>query len=375
MTTPSSRLLEPGDPLPWSSAPLLAGAPDFRIERIAGQHLLLLAFGSADRAGSTAALRLVAAEQGLFDDERCVFFGITVDPQDAAKRRISHRGGLHFLLDHDRRASIAIGAATPGVASYRPHWLLVDPMLRVLARFPLEAGQQAIAATHAAVQATAGDLTAPVLTVPNVLEPEFRRALIDLYDRHGGTPSGFMREVDGRTVGVHDTSRKRRSDHTIEQEPIRAALRERIGRRLAPMIERAFSFRATRIERYIVACYDGSERGHFAAHRDNTTRGTAHRRFACTINLNDGYDGGDLCFPEFGPRTYRAPAGGAVVFSCSLMHEARPVTSGLRYATLPFLYDDAAARVREANQGALEGGGGYRAEPTTSEEVAAADAG
>ena len=38
-----------------------------------------------------------------------------------------------------------------------------------------------------------------------------------------------------------------------------------------------------------------------------------------------------------------------MVFSCSLLHEATPVTRGVRYATLPFLYDEAAAKVREAN--------------------------
>ena len=57
-----------------------------------------------------------------------------------------------------------------------------------------------------------------------------------------------------------------------------------------------------------------------------------------TINLNaDDYEGGDLRFPEFGPRTYRAPTGGAVVFSCSLLHEATPVTRGraLRLPAVP----------------------------------------
>jgi predicted 2-oxoglutarate/Fe(II)-dependent dioxygenase YbiX len=69
-----------------------------------------------------------------------------------------------------------------------------------------------------------------------------------------------------------------------------------------------------------------------------------------TINLNaDEYEGGDLRFPEFGPRTYCAPTGGAVAFSCSLLHEALPVTRGTRYAFLPFLYDDAAAEIRRAN--------------------------
>jgi predicted 2-oxoglutarate/Fe(II)-dependent dioxygenase YbiX len=112
-----------------------------------------------------------------------------------------------------------------------------------------------------------------------------------------------------------------------------------------------------------VACYDAAEGAHFRAHRDNTAKGTAHRRFAVSINLNDGYDGGELWFPEFGPRRYRPPAGGAVVFSFSLLHEATRVTRGVRYATLPFLYDDAAARVRERNSAFLaDGGGGYGAD-------------
>ena len=81
-----------------------------------------------------------------------------------------------------------------------------------------------------------------------------------------------------------------------------------------------------------------------------------------TINLNAGdYDGGDLRFPEYGGRTYRAPTGGAVVFSCSLLHEATPVTRGKRYAFLPFLYNEEAARIREANNPYLgEGVGEYR---------------
>jgi predicted 2-oxoglutarate/Fe(II)-dependent dioxygenase YbiX len=116
----------------------------------------------------------------------------------------------------------------------------------------------------------------------------------------------------------------------------------------------------------MVACYEASA-GHFKPHRDNTTKGTAHRRFAVTINLNAGeYEGGDLRFPEFGNRTYRAPTGGAIVFSCSLLHEATPVTAGRRYAFLPFLYDEQAARVREANNAHLgEGLAAYQMAATT----------
>ena len=70
-----------------------------------------------------------------------------------------------------------------------------------------------------------------------------------------------------------------------------------------------------------------------------------------TINLNaDDYEGGDLRFPEYGPRTYRAPTGGAIVFSCSLLHEATPVTKGRRFAFLPFLYDEDGAQAARGQQ-------------------------
>jgi len=38
-----------------------------------------------------------------------------------------------------------------------------------------------------------------------------------------------------------------------------------------------------------------------------------------------------------------------VVFSCSLLHEVVPMIRGRRFAFLPFLYDDAAAELRDAN--------------------------
>ncbi len=192
-----------------------------------------------------------------------------------------------------------------------------------------------------------------MLTVPRVLEPDFCRMLIDHYQQQGGRSSGFMRQVGDKTVAMLDDNMKKRRDVGIVDEALVSGLRARVSTRLLPMIAEAFVWQATRIERYIVACYSAEDSGFFSRHRDNTTLGTAHRRFAVSINLNDDFDGGDLRFPEFGPRTYRPPLGGATVFSCSLLHEATPVTRGLRYATLPFLYDEAGAATRRANIGAL----------------------
>jgi predicted 2-oxoglutarate/Fe(II)-dependent dioxygenase YbiX len=38
-----------------------------------------------------------------------------------------------------------------------------------------------------------------------------------------------------------------------------------------------------------------------------------------------------LAFPEYGPRRFKPPVGGAVVFSCSLPHAVARMTRGRRY--------------------------------------------
>jgi predicted 2-oxoglutarate/Fe(II)-dependent dioxygenase YbiX len=128
------------------------------------------------------------------------------------------------------------------------------------------------------------------------------------------------------------------------------AVRSRLTERLLPMVRRAFGWQATEIERDLICRYDADELGFFSAHRDDVTAGTAHRKFAVTINLNAGeYEGGRLRFPAFGRRVYAPPTGGATVFCCSLLHEVTPVTRGRRYCFVPFLYDAEGARLRRAN--------------------------
>lgn len=348
-----TRMLAQGEAVPWFHASALHGNPRYAFDSAAGRWIVMLFMGSGGYDASQAALRLIEANRDLFDDDRACFFGITIDPTDVAQERIAQMlPGIRWFLDYDRAVSTRYGAvkAENDAIAYTPHWLLLDPMLRVRSRAALPDGAAILAELRGLVARPLETVNAPVLVVPNVLPPELCRHLIGLYQRHGGTDSGFMRERDGVTVAMLDHSHKRRADYTIEDEPILAVLKDRMATVLRPVIQRAFQFDASRIERFIVACYDASIGGHFRAHRDNTTKGTAHRKFACTINLNaEGYEGGDLCFPEFGPGTYRAPTGGAVVFSCSLLHEARPVTKGTRYAFLPFLYDEDGARIRERN--------------------------
>ena len=165
-----------------------------------------------------------------------------------------------------------------------------------------------------------------------------------------------MREVDGRTVTVADHAHKRRRDAIIEDIELIKETQKRIIRRVVPMVERVHQFNATRMERCIVCCCAADEKAYFRAHRDNTTKGTAHRRFAVSISLNDDFDGGEVSFPEFSPRGYKPPVGGAVVFPCSLLHAVSVVTRGRRFVFLPFLYDNAEAKIREQKSKFLEDG-------------------
>lgn len=348
-----SRLLVPGQLAPWFNAPALNANRRFAFDTVAGRWIVLLFLGSGAHEAPHAALRMLEASRDLFDDDNACFFGVTVDPGDAETGRVAQSiPGIRWFLDYDAKVSTAYGAieTRDGKVVYSPHWLLVDPMLRVRHRAALADGEEIFAALRRHLAAEPEVATAPVLVVPGIFAPDLCRHLVGLYETHGGEESGFMRDVNGVTTAVHDHRHKRRNDYTITDRDLIESLKSRLSLVLSPMIRRAFQFNASRIERWIVACYDAEQGGHFRAHRDNTTAGTAHRRFACTINLNaEDYEGGDLRFPEFGQRTYRAPTGGAVVFSCSLLHEAQPVTKGRRYAFLPFLYDEEGARIRERN--------------------------
>ncbi|MDB5429010.1 MAG: hypothetical protein JWP35_126 [Caulobacter sp.] len=339
----------PGDPAPPFTAPTPSTAA-FSFHTVAGRYVLL-AFLPMEAAAAQAALKAIVDHRQLFDDDKlCVF--IVLRDREAIPQAKDEPPGLRWFLDAEGAVSRLYGMLdADGTA--RPSWLLLDPTLRVLANAPMSdtltlmkiLGALPPVDDHADTR-----MHAPVLIVPRVFEPDFCKHLIAVYQANGGAPSGFMREVDGRTKLMRDPTHKRRSDVMIEDEPLRDAARARLLRRLAPEILKTFQFQPTRIERYIVSQYDSAELGFFRPHRDNTTKGTAHRKFAVTLNLNaEDYDGGELRFPEYGSATYRAPTGGAVVFSCSLLHEATPVTRGVRYAFLPFLYDEAGAAVREAN--------------------------
>lgn len=347
------NIVEVGEPAPFFRQ-RTASNPTFSFDSAAGRYLVLCFFGSAGDPEGRAMLDLALGHRDLFDDERIAFFGIGTDPADETEQRaMDVIPGIRHFRDFDGAVSRLYGALPRegGGTQRRRFWLVIDPTLRVRAVFDAPAdGLAACLEGLPPVDAHVGfAVHAPIIVLPDVFDAATCSLLIRLYEQHGGVESGFMREVDGRTVVISDHQHKRRADFMVEDEALKSQLRRKIIRRVVPEIAKIHQFHVTRMERYVVACYDSDNGGHFRAHRDNTTRGTAHRRFALSVNLNGDFDGGEVGFPEYGARTYKAPAGGAVIFSCSLLHRVSPVTAGKRYAFLPFLYDDAAARLRQEN--------------------------
>jgi predicted 2-oxoglutarate/Fe(II)-dependent dioxygenase YbiX/peroxiredoxin len=371
----TQRPLSIGDPAPWFTAPTRTNET-YHLDTAGGIYIVLSFFGSGAQPYAQTLLREVMGPwKPYFDGRKYVFYGVSADAEDETGNCLPHAlPGIRHFFDRQGAVSTLYGALPapgPRERRYRPFTVILDPMMKILAIVPMDDIDQhqarlgELLRTLPALDDHAGvPLSAPVLIVPRVFEPEFCRELIGLYQASGGRESGFMRQQGDTTVGILDSSFKKRRDFVFEQEeeyaPLRAAIRTRLVTRLIPEIYKAFQYHVTHIERYIVACYDGQEGGFFRRHRDNTTTATAHRRFACTLNLNtDEYEGGELMFPEFGTGRYRAPTGGAVIFSCSLLHEALPVTRGLRYAFLPFLYDEEAARLRRENSSAIRDETGF----------------
>jgi predicted 2-oxoglutarate/Fe(II)-dependent dioxygenase YbiX len=337
--------------------------PCFHFDTVAGRYVVLSFLGTARHPAMARVVADFMACRHPFDDNRASVFLVTNDAEDIVQKRVADRfPGLRVFRDFNGELAKRCGL-TDGKVLLAGSFVL-DPGLRVVAWQPLTNPASHVAEIVALIASlppipgsgqTAASVPPPILVVPRVFEPEFCRELVDYYDARGGEDSGVMKDDGGRTVGAMDYGLKRRFDCAIDDAPMKTAIRWRMQRRLVPAIQRAFQFAATRLERYMVACYDSSVGGYFLPHTDNGTKGTAHRRFAASIHLNtEEYGGGEVRFPEFGLQSYRAPTGGAVVFAVSLLHEVTPVTSGRRLIFLTFLYDDADAELRARNECFIE---------------------
>jgi predicted 2-oxoglutarate/Fe(II)-dependent dioxygenase YbiX len=332
-----------GDPVPRISLPGLDGKPvDLTDQRIAGDSLVLwvgpnlpspddfkVASGFAEQMSGTN-IRLyrviVGTKASLSDD----FLAAIPD-------------FVTVLFDPENRLMPVFDITTTSFIAIRPDGRLGGVFSSTTPMNGFEMAMGYFQANHDIVPFSIIQRQAPVLVVDNVLEPALCEQLLT-YWRTGD------KQANGVSIGSQsnqsgDTAIKVRNDVVLLDQKLFDAVKNRIIKRVLPEIFKAFQFQTASMEALRIGSYHSNDKGFFGRHRDNKTTFTAHRRFAVSLNLNPvTYEGGQVNFPEYGQALYAPPQGGALIFSCSLLHEARPVTQGERFGIFTFLTDAAGAR-------------------------------
>lgn len=321
--------------------PLEAGdiAPSFRLagpkgetidpaaDQIAGKPLLLLFQGPAIPHGAGDIARSIADSGGRAivvtshgEAGRVEFYEAAVDPDGSARASLGAENGSLVLIAPNRHIAY-VGKDSAAAA---------DAFSRI------EEGRET----------TAMIAHPPVLILPDVLSRKDCQRLINTFamQGHSFVEPGHGEMPPGNSdykQRIPEYGRKDRIDHWIRQPDTNAFIDEKLSRRLFPEILKCFQYRVTKREGYRIGSYEGERGGELHGHRDNSKATGAHRRFACSINLNtEQFEGGALRFPEFGNQLYRPETGAAIVFSSSLLHEPLHVTQGKRFVLLAFLFGD-----------------------------------
>jgi predicted 2-oxoglutarate/Fe(II)-dependent dioxygenase YbiX len=335
-----------GDRLPDYQRPDPQGHARMLHDLHAGLPVIVLAARDASADEFQNLLVEFANPEGYWSKFTRVAF-VQGTPQQCAKLLPDDTDAVTLMVDDGAVLQHLIGAPS-GVAASVTAFAL-DSNLSVIERLELPADGKAsellnklrvVYETHAAPTASVIRAQAPVLLIPRVFDRAFCDELIAFFEETGGQPSGTARIEGDIANWKPDPSVKIRRDVYLTEGVWLKRVREMLIRRVLPEIQRCFNFQVTQHEVFKLIRYDDSG-GYFRPHRDNESRDTQHRRFAMTLNLNTGdYEGGELHFPEFGPQLYEAERGGAAIFSCSLLHEAMPVTHGKRYALLGFFFGE-----------------------------------
>ncbi len=358
-----TRELRVGDFLPDFRLVNQRGTTTVLFNKVRGKHVVLLFYPDTHKPACQQILRGFAERHRELDELAHLFAISNEKPEANAKWAGLNSFPFNFLLSDERRAAaraygivhnISESADFTGSGAFTS--LVADRNRRILQinRNVTETNhaQQILGFLKGQASRSGREMgqVAPVLYVPRVFEPEFCRRLIEAFEAGDHVASGTQRaRADGSGEEVIDPEVKLRRDYTVQDPALHAEIKRRIEARVLPEIAKAFFYHVTGLESFRVVRYDAETGGYFKTHRDNTNLSTAHRRFAMTLNLNTGeYEGGQLRFPEYGPDLYGPAAGDAVIFSCSLLHEAMPVTAGQRYVLLVFFYGADGQRLMQA---------------------------
>ena len=349
MSTPKlENMLERGDRAPNFFLPDQRDVVINLNDKAQGGPLFILLYPTQKDPGSLAELQGMFRTASDMLEAGAHLFSISADPMPLVQKIAGQNDPGFFLLsDADKKVASRFGARGKLVG------FVFGPDQKV--RTVLPPGDTPIAERAAAEIAAMETPVAfpapvhpPVLVIPEVFSPSFCKWLIEQFETRGNEPSGTLRMEEGKMVHVTDGETKRRRDHHVVDKDLLEAIGSRIERRVLPEIRNAFHSDIRFVEEFKIVRYDADVGGFFRPHRDNTTLGTAHRRFAMTLNLNtEEYEGGDLQFPEYDRASYQPATGEAAIFSCNMLHEATDVTKGRRYTLLSFMYDESGRQFLE----------------------------
>lgn len=351
MAQPPNVVFARGDRIPDFRLPDVAGAPTGPLLHSRGNPMVFAFSNAADDATlqpfASAIGDLAGADVFLVTDRSAqenlalaqrlhLPFGVLSDADGAVCRHFGFAGSDESV------AALAVYALDRNLR-------VLDVARSVGGRIDLGPVVAAIKEAVPLPEPVPAPRPAPILLIPNVLDGQTCADLMAIWREKGNIASGTHDSQGNADRGAGEQTSKARRDHEIKDPKLKALVSEMIGRRIAPEIQKAFDYQVAGTTMVKIARYGADTGGYFRPHRDNIAPGVVHRRFALSLMLNDPseYTGGGLRFMEYGPEMYYPPAGAAMVFSGSLLHEVMPVTAGERFVLLTFLFS---ARERDALQ-------------------------
>lgn len=162
--------------------------------------------------------------------------------------------------------------------------------------------------------------------------------------------------IDGRRSAGKQAVQQKNNQQLAQDSPSATALRALV---LAALQRNALFFSAALPRKIFNPLFNryGGDTNHYGAHVDNAV---LHSRqpdqwvrtdVSCTVFLcePDEYDGGELLVHDtYGHQTVKLPAGDAVLYPGTSVHEVRPVTRGARVAS--FFWIESMVRSDEQRQ-------------------------
>lgn len=311
-------------------------------DHLSGQYLILAFLSNPDSEQTAALLRELAQLEAQFDSANATAIAISASADAARNKELKRASAFPWSVASDPSGALFASYGLHKGSDHADRLVMITPHRQIRAWFDLDNDTSSTLGTimdvinnaQAAEEMRWSAPHAPILVVPNVLSPEECGNLIQSVETD--TPFMVRKPQPGEIAGnykipVYEHNRQDRVDLIIKDHNTLQLLDERIFGRITPMIKKSFAFDVTRREDLHIARYFGPREGITMGHRDNVDPPGAHRRFALSISLNDEYEGGGIAFKEFSPQGYRVPAGSAMVFSSSLLHEVQETTAGVRY--------------------------------------------